>query len=131
MSPMLFTCPACKQHGLDASTLRLHQCEAMDGEMLTFEQFLLAARFRLIHQEIEVAKDAAELWQLRGELEATRQAFAATIGGTCRICGCTDLDCSQCIERTGSPCFWANGSRTLCSACAPVVVKKAEREVAA
>jgi hypothetical protein len=24
----------------------------------------------------------------------------------CRVCGCTDDDCSQCIEKTGGPCTW-------------------------
>ena len=34
----------------------------------------------------------------------------------CRVCGCTDEDCSQCIEKTGSPCHWV--APDLCSACA-------------
>jgi hypothetical protein len=34
----------------------------------------------------------------------------------CRICGCHDLDCSRCIERTGEPCSWVGVD--LCSACA-------------
>lgn len=34
----------------------------------------------------------------------------------CRECGCTDLDCSGCFERTGSPCYWFEPD--LCSACA-------------
>jgi hypothetical protein len=34
---------------------------------------------------------------------------------TCRVCGCTDLDCSGCIERTGAPCWWVDDD--LCSAC--------------
>jgi hypothetical protein len=34
----------------------------------------------------------------------------------CRVCGCTDTDCRQCIERTGRPCYWAEDD--LCSACA-------------
>jgi len=34
---------------------------------------------------------------------------------TCRVCGCTDNDCSGCIERTGTPCFWVESD--LCSAC--------------
>jgi len=34
----------------------------------------------------------------------------------CRICGCTDDDCRQCIEKTGAPCFWIEPD--LCSACA-------------
>ncbi|HLX92057.1 MAG TPA: dATP/dGTP pyrophosphohydrolase domain-containing protein [Puia sp.] len=33
----------------------------------------------------------------------------------CYSCGCTDDDCSQCIEKTGEPCRWI--SETLCSAC--------------
>lgn len=33
----------------------------------------------------------------------------------CRVCGCTDEDCSQCIEKTGSPCHWIG--LELCSAC--------------
>lgn len=34
---------------------------------------------------------------------------------TCRVCGCTDLDCSGCIDRTGHPCHWV--AQDLCSAC--------------
>lgn len=33
----------------------------------------------------------------------------------CRVCGCTELDCRGCIERTGSPCSWI--AIDLCSAC--------------
>jgi hypothetical protein len=35
----------------------------------------------------------------------------------CRSCGCTDLDCKGCIERTGQPCYWVEPD--LCSACLP------------
>jgi hypothetical protein len=34
----------------------------------------------------------------------------------CRICGCTDSDCRQCIEKTGEPCHWVEPD--LCSTCA-------------
>ena len=34
---------------------------------------------------------------------------------TCRVCGCTDNDCTQCVERTGHPCRWVE--EDLCSAC--------------
>lgn len=34
----------------------------------------------------------------------------------CRICGCTENDCSQCIKLTGKPCHWVESD--LCSACA-------------
>ena len=35
----------------------------------------------------------------------------------CRVCGCTDSDCRQCIEKTGERCYWVEPD--LCSACAP------------
>ena len=38
----------------------------------------------------------------------------------CRECGCTDLNCSKCIERTGEPCMWVEDD--LCSACAGVPI---------
>jgi hypothetical protein len=37
--------------------------------------------------------------------------------GICRVCGCTDTDCRQCIEKTGEPCCWVESD--LCSACYP------------
>lgn len=33
----------------------------------------------------------------------------------CRVCGCTEDDCSDCIEHTGHPCHWVEPD--LCSAC--------------
>jgi hypothetical protein len=38
---------------------------------------------------------------------------------SCRVCGCTDSDCSHCIERTGHPCSWVDID--LCSACTNMV----------
>jgi hypothetical protein len=38
--------------------------------------------------------------------------------GKCRICGCTDNDCSGCIARTGIACSWVE--QDLCSACVGV-----------
>lgn len=37
---------------------------------------------------------------------------------TCRVCGCTDDNCSQCVERTGEPCHWVEPD--LCSACVEI-----------
>ena len=37
--------------------------------------------------------------------------------GVCCICGCTDLDCSNCIEVSGKPCYWVDDEHTLCSRC--------------
>lgn len=39
----------------------------------------------------------------------------------CRICGCTDDNCSQCVEKTGEPCFWVEAD--LCSACRHVMTR--------
>ena len=35
----------------------------------------------------------------------------------CKRCGCTEDNCSVCIERTGGPCLWIGAD--LCSACVP------------
>jgi hypothetical protein len=38
--------------------------------------------------------------------------------GRCRVCGCTDKDCTECVAATGEPCWWIDSSHTLCSRCA-------------
>lgn len=42
---------------------------------------------------------------------------APTLTRACRVCGCTDLDCSGCVQRTGHPCAWVPGEDDLCTAC--------------
>lgn len=37
--------------------------------------------------------------------------------GTCRVCGCTDDNCTRCVEATGQPCCWVDEDETLCSRC--------------
>jgi hypothetical protein len=37
--------------------------------------------------------------------------------GRCRVCGCTDESCFDCIVATGEPCWWVDSSHTLCSRC--------------
>jgi hypothetical protein len=49
--------------------------------------------------------------------EATTEIFDETATVRCRVCGCTDWDCSQCIKTTGAPCSWVEPD--LCSACVP------------
>jgi hypothetical protein len=44
----------------------------------------------------------------------------------CRVCGCTDDDCSQCIQKTGHACHWVE--EDLCSACQPVQDIEMEEE---
>jgi len=38
----------------------------------------------------------------------------------CRVCGCTDDDCRQCVEKTGKPCYWVKSD--LCSTCKTTVI---------
>lgn len=38
----------------------------------------------------------------------------------CRVCGCTEGDCRQCVEKTGTPCHWVEND--LCSACKTTVI---------
>lgn len=46
-------------------------------------------------------------------------------GRTCRVCGCTDEDCTPCIQRQGFPCYWTEVD--LCSACDPQEAAAARR----
>jgi hypothetical protein len=39
----------------------------------------------------------------------------ATTPRRCRVCGCTDEDCTRCVIRTGRACHWVEPD--LCSAC--------------
>jgi hypothetical protein len=50
------------------------------------------------------------------ELEHEHADWNCGTGPVCRVCGCTDEDCSDCVERTGEPCYWVGPD--LCSACA-------------
>jgi hypothetical protein len=69
----------------------------------------------LIEEPEEIEEAAAP----EGET-ASEESEAAEVG-TCRVCGCTDADCRQCIEKTGEPCYWVEDD--LCSACAPASQK--------
>jgi len=50
-------------------------------------------------------------------------AGVAGTPGICRLCGCTDEDCSECVEETGEPCTWVEPD--LCSRCAAKQPEKA------
>lgn len=61
--------------------------------------------------------------ELRAEVGAAREDWDRRYGGTeeeeirvCRVCGCTDEDCTECVEATGQPCHWVEDD--LCSRCA-------------
>jgi hypothetical protein len=35
----------------------------------------------------------------------------------CRVCGCTEDDCQQCVEVQGFPCSWVEFYPPLCTRC--------------
>ncbi len=71
-------------------------------------------------QELALERAAYALGLHHGRKLAARSgARRSNVRGVCRTCGCTDEDCSGCIERTGEPCYWVDATHTLCSACAP------------
>lgn len=49
--------------------------------------------------------------------------------GACRVCGCTDENCADCIAITGEPCHWIRPG--FCSACLPMeLTRNGVRELA-
>jgi hypothetical protein len=60
------------------------------------------------------AKGSLGLWEYNGPI-SFELTYNQERERSCRICGCTDRDCRQCVEKTGSPCSWV--SEDLCSAC--------------
>ncbi len=61
--------------------------------------------------------DDSHVWSIHAEKRWARKAGIEIelTGDPCRVCGCTDEDCSQCVEKTGAPCAWVEPG--LCSAC--------------
>lgn len=60
------------------------------------------------------------------ELDKLHVEAASSKVRTCRSCGCTDADCSGCIEATGHPCHWVE--QDLCSRCEPEPLPELESE---
>jgi hypothetical protein len=97
------------------------------------ETFMLRLGLYMVgrFQDIKELKEMAKLLKLdvkniereaRAEVRtqtklASTSATSPAAAGTCRVCGCTDDDCSQCMKETGEPCHWVDEAHTLCSAC--------------
>lgn len=64
-----------------------------------------------------VHAEDSHLWSIAAEKRWTRGKphIEITAPRTCRVCRCTEDDCSQCVEKTGEPCYWV--APGLCSAC--------------
>lgn len=93
----------------ELGALTLHVVDLLDvGERMA-EHLVEAGSF----------DDRTEGAVLRNRWRAVSGQANKTLEGApvrrCRVCGCTDADCRQCIARTGQPCRWVESD--LCSAC--------------
>ncbi len=67
-------------------------------------------------QDIEVYLEYLFVACLLGTPDETVDVlWCETTVRRCSVCGCTQDDCSGCIEKTGEPCHWVEAD--LCSAC--------------
>lgn len=87
------------------------ECDFEDGMTIsididTFEEFSLNEFKELIKWMSEKAETIENDYFPDGKRKKVRK---------CRVCSCTDLDCTTCIEKTGQPCYWVE--EDLCSAC--------------
>lgn len=53
--------------------------------------------------------------------EVRERGSALQRKASCRVCGCTEDDCGQCVEETGEACHWVEPY--LCSRCAADISK--------
>jgi Holliday junction resolvase RusA-like endonuclease len=68
-----------------------------------------------------VHAEDSHLWSVAAEKRWTSgkpriEVECAALEDACRVCGCTEDDCTECVAKTGEPCSWV--SPGLCSACA-------------
>lgn len=81
----------------------------------------LGADVRDLDRHIQEKQRQGEARRARWDEEEDEGEEAAS--RRCRVCGCTDADCRQCIEKTGEPCHWVE--EDLCSACADTDLEEA------
>lgn len=102
---------------LEASLIRIqvgnYGHSRISGKLIEKER-LLAVPYTMITGE-EMHAGHKDFWV--GVPFKTNNNRADAKVKSCRICGCTDHDCRQCIAKTGSPCHWVE--EDLCSACVP------------
>lgn len=77
------------------------------------------------HPVFEIANAELAQRHMKGEQIAIPVPETGVSPARCRVCGCTDHDCSGCIRRTGEPCHWVEPD--LCSACVAQDPKPAPR----
>lgn len=101
---------------VDAADAAIQVVRDMDARFNTGEN-APSYEFAQVEDSCEVivrpAPDGPALaFVVEGSMEPTYDAAPIAC---CRVCGCTENDCSQCIEKTGDACHWVEDD--LCSAC--------------
>jgi hypothetical protein len=74
---------------------------------MQFEQFKGAVEIENGSKSVSVRMLDGQIYEITVRKTGEEQ--------TCRKCGCTNYDCSECAERTGDACSWVEAD--LCSAC--------------
>lgn len=59
-----------------------------------------------------------------GQVDLQHHETDVTFQPACRVCGCTDDNCEQCIEATGEACHWVEDD--LCSRCAETITSPSD-----
>lgn len=109
--------------------------KAFEGQHLEIEIVATDAEGRQARKKIKTQARSKVLGYI-GEIIVTgvnsdddiAEEPAASHEPTCRVCGCTEGDCSQCKEVTGEACSWVDPEKTICTRCAAEIDAKAEAD---
>lgn len=81
------------------------------------ERLSRAVRFGVEDREAQASLFTGTERATPAEAAAIVREFYPNAQRVCRVCGCTNDNCIQCVRKTGRPCHWVEDD--LCSACAP------------
>lgn len=93
--------------------LRIVDPDTDEREIVQIQLVVTRRKEDFIDKPDNEGQQIEEIGEILNELES--QIFEEGSVRTCRVCGCTDTDCSQCIEKDGHPCWWIEDD--LCSSC--------------
>lgn len=100
--PMVIHCPECGLQHIDAS-------DPEKGWFNPPHKSHLCARCLCVWRVADVPTTGVAHTETVGDADTWAPPMR------CRECGCTDEDCSECVETTGEPCYWVEPE--LCSRC--------------
>jgi hypothetical protein len=106
--------------GCDTMVAKCNGCTASSTQTMEIAMQRAAAKALNKSGRLAVGVVATEgdiLLVGEGRSRSARYVLGATAVRKCRVCGCTEEDCSQCVAKTGEPCHWVG--EDLCSACVP------------